>query len=141
MAASKYGDPGIGAPGNGLAELLTPAVGPGKPDVAAIGLAVRSAVRAAVPADSGTAAAGIRPSRLLVIRSSAAVSSTGAPTAVTPGMTLTGATATSLVVMIVADFDDLENSKRVLGQHRGREIQRYEIRSGRIVVDAHEAHG
>src|SRR3984957_11475091 len=103
------------------------------------GVPMREALRAAVLADSGLAAPGIAPSRLFAMRSSVASSTPGAPTAVTPGRT-PAALAASLVVMVVAYFDVLEDSERVLGQHCGREIQGHKIRRGRIVIDAHEAY-
>jgi len=40
--------------------------------------------------------------------------------------------------MVLAHFDVIENSERIVGKHRQRAVQRDEIRSDRLAVDAHE---
>src|SRR5580700_9294071 len=46
----------------------------------------------------------------------------------------------SLVLMIIAHFDVLENGNSVLGQHRGGAIERNQVRTDRLAADAHETH-
>lgn len=47
----------------------------------------------------------------------------------------------SLVLMIVADIDVFQHGNGVVREHRGRTIERNQVRGGTAIIDAHPANG